>query len=141
MALVLALLNFLTIIVAIRNPNGSSYPKAVAVEPEKVDYNKITEIVKQQLALLPKPKNGANGVNGSNGANGKNGADGQNVTAEQIAQAVSDYLKVNPPPQGEPGAAGKTPELRCVNGRVDMRFVGEIQWQPLLTFAPLGVCL
>lgn len=64
-------------------------------------------------------KDGRDGVNGANGSDGTNGINGQNATAAQIAAAVSQYLRENPPPQGDKGDAGangidgESPEIRC----------------------------
>jgi hypothetical protein len=51
---------------------------------------------------------GATGAQGNPGTNGTNGSDGLNVTPQAIAQAVSDYLALNPVSgtQGAKGDAG-----------------------------------
>lgn len=83
--------------------------------------------LEQQVAEMPVPKDGRDGVDGKDGTAGRDGADGRDgidgkdadpITPEQIAGAVAEYLAANPPAagkdgrdgidgkDGEPGAAG-----------------------------------
>lgn len=76
--------------------------------------NRIAEL-EQQIADMPAPKDGRDGVDGKDGSNGLDGApgapgqdgkDAEPVTAEQIAEAVAQYLAINPPVPGRDGLDG-----------------------------------
>lgn len=76
---------------------------------------RIAEL-EQQIADMPVPKDGRDGVDGKDGADGRDGVDGvpghdgkdaDPMTAEQIAEAVADYLAANPPAAGKDGRDGK----------------------------------
>lgn len=76
--------------------------------------DRIAEL-EQQIADMPVPKDGADGVNGKDGADGQDGADGapgrdgkdaEPVSAEEIAKAVAEYLTANPPAAGKDGLDG-----------------------------------
>lgn len=75
---------------------------------------RIAEL-EQQIKEMPTPKDGVDGVDGKDGADGRDGVDGapgrdgkdaDPVTAEQIAEAVADYLTTNPPAAGKDGRDG-----------------------------------
>ena len=75
---------------------------------------------------------GSTGITGASGTNGANGLNGNNATAEQIAVAVAEYLKANPPAKGDTGESGKDGndgrELELCymrDGRVGQRYVGD----------------
>lgn len=76
--------------------------------------DRIAELEKQ-IADMPEPKDGRDGVDGKDGANGRDGVDGapglngkdaNPVTVEQIAEAVAEYLAANPPAAGKDGRDG-----------------------------------
>lgn len=58
--------------------------------------------------------NGVNGSNGRNGSNGLNGLAGANITADQIATAVAEWMRLNPIQAliGPQGAMGEQQLLR-----------------------------
>lgn len=75
---------------------------------------RIAEL-EQQIADMPKPKDGRDGVDGKDGTNGADGIDGapgkdgkdaDPVTGEEIAEAVARYLAENPPASGRDGTDG-----------------------------------
>lgn len=75
---------------------------------------RIAEL-EQQIADMPVPKDGADGVNGKDGADGRDGADGapgrdgkdaKPVSAEDIVKAVAEYIAANPPAAGKDGLDG-----------------------------------
>lgn len=75
---------------------------------------------------------GATGMTGSSGTNGATGLNGNNATPEQIAVAVAEYLKANPPSKGDTGDSGKDGndgreiELCYLrNGSTGQRYVGD----------------
>lgn len=67
------------------------------------------------------------------------GAAGENATADQIAVAVANYLKTNPPASGKDGekgamgAAGKVVfvNLNILTGLWECRYGTDLQWQPI----------
>lgn len=65
----------------------------------RTDIKKLCqEMVEAQVALIPVPKDGRDGVNGK---------DAPPVSDEQIAAAVEKYLMANPPKDGRDGIDGK----------------------------------
>lgn len=72
--------------------------KPVAVQTQIVKQE-ISDDQLQELIEKIKPEDGRNGTdgkNGNHGNNGLNGSNGSNATAEQIATAVAEYMKLNP---------------------------------------------
>lgn len=118
-------------------------------QPETIDYLKISEITKKQiadqLAKLPTPKDGTNGSNGSNGANGNNGESGRDgrdgvngksayelwldAGNEGTMQDFLNWLK------GEKGDPGQTPQLRLnpITGVVETKLPTDFFWQVVPT--------
>ena len=81
---------------------GSQGPKG---DTPQVDYAALDTYIQQQVASLPLPQNGRS----IQGPAGPQGTSGQNVTPQQIADAVTAYFQANPPvvgPQGEQGLPG-----------------------------------
>lgn len=93
---------------SIIDPNANSFPRVQVVKGDKgdkgdtqsIDYSAIQAYIDNRIASLPKPLNGTNGKTGANGGNGFS------VTPEEIALAVADYLKANPPAAGQNGKEG-----------------------------------
>lgn len=130
----LLLFSFFSILIAIHNPSGRSYPQMVqSAQPEPVDYAKITKIVQHQISLLPTPQNGVNGKDGVNGTNGTTGATGKTGSVG-VAGAQG-----SPGPQGEPGATGKSIQLRynATKAQIEYRYDGDITWNILVTICTL----
>lgn len=147
---ILILLNLATLIVALRSPNGNSYPNQ-SIAP--LNYTKVAQIIHQQLENIP-VKNGVDGqsivgpqgLSGTNGLNGVDGINGQNVTSDQIATAVSAYLQVNPPASGAQGEKGDTGlqgpagtdastvelQYNTVKAQIEWRYNGDTSWQVLV---------
>lgn len=144
--ILLGILQLFIIGVAIHEPSGRSYPRQVETIKADIDYDKINEMIKKQLASLPTPQNGSNGTSivGATGAKGTSikgdtGSQGANVTTDQIADAVAKYFLVNPPPAGEIGVAGKTPEIRYnfAKAQLELRYEGDFTWTPLVSACTL----
>lgn len=128
----LLLMSFISIAIAIHNPNGRSYPQTMVAQPAappQVDYTKITKIVQQQLMALPKPQNG---INGENGTNGKDGTLGKPGT---VGSQGGTGVQGQPGTQGDPGPAGLSAELRynAARSEIEWRYVGELAWRPLVS--------
>lgn len=104
-------------------------------------------IVKETLVIKEKPIPGQNGVNGSDGvsikgndghtgATGSSGSNGQSITPDQIAQAVGEYLKANPPAPGKEGNTG-SPGLvvfvqqNPLTGLLECRRGTDLSWFPI----------
>jgi len=85
---------------------------------------------------LPGPvgKTGANGYNGQNGSNGVSipGKDGANITPDQIAFALSDYLRLNPVATvtGARGAPGEQQLLQVNSDTCELmsKYISDDSW-------------
>lgn len=126
---ILLLLNLVSIGVALHSPSGKSYPSTQIVKGPTGDIGPVG----------PAGPQGQTGISlqGSPGPQGVQGQPGVNVTPDQIASAVSDYLQANPPiqgGQGDPGISGREVELQSdpLTGDLEWRYVGDSFWQPLL---------
>jgi len=76
---------------------------------------------------------GLPGLPGLPGLNGRNGQDGKSVTASQIVQAVSDYLRSNPAPAGKQGAPGQngrtvTLQVNANNCQLQEKYTDDDNW-------------
>lgn len=104
-------LNFLTIVIfifillAIANqihtfitPRTTSFPKVEVVNGKngkdaQVDYNRVGQLIEAQIAALPAPQNGSNGLNGDS-IQGDQGSPGTSIQGA-------------PGPSGIPGTDGR----------------------------------
>lgn len=80
-------------------------------------------------------QNGSDGRNGINGANGLNGLAGANITPDQIATAVSEYMRLNPVQAlvGERGPTGERQllELNSESCELLTKYTGDETWEIL----------
>lgn len=140
LALVL-LLQVAVVIIAVRAPSGRSYPKATPqVTVDRVDYDKIGQLIDQRLANLHLI-NGVDGQPGAVGPVGQTGSVGQagaNGLQGGVGVAVQGP-KGDIGNQGEPGEPGKSVEIRynLTASRIEWRYVGEFSWIPLVTACTL----
>lgn len=127
----LLLMGLISNIIAARNPSARSYPRLVQgpIGPKgdtpQIDYTKIANIINQQIATLPKPKDGIDGTNGKNGVIGNPGVNGTNG---------QDGLP------GVQGADGLSVELRynAAKQQIEWRYVGDITWKLLVSNCTLA---
>lgn len=94
--------------------------------PEPVDYQKVGQIVQEQIASLPSPKNGLDGMNGTNGANGSDAIVDYNRLQGVIELEVS---KLQPPAPVVPPQIEQ--RENPVNGKTEWRCAGDTLWTSL----------
>lgn len=131
--IIAVLLNLVTILIALHSPSGKSYPHYIQGprgEAATVDYDKITSIVKQQIATLPTPHDGKDGqsIVGPSGPSGPTGSQG--VPGLSGSNGTDGTAGV----QGEPGQPGKSIELRYDSARsqIEWRYEGDLLWATLV---------
>jgi hypothetical protein len=108
-------------------------------------------VIKETVIVRDKPLQGEHGINGTNGVSIKGdqgnsvrgdkgdsiiGENGLNVTADQIAQAVTSYLQAHPPAsglKGDTGAAGLAVfvQQNPVTSVLECRRGTDTIWQPI----------
>lgn len=123
--IILILMTITSMVVAIHNPGGVSYPRVIAGprgpkgDSPSIDYGRLELAISRDIAKLPIPKDGINGRNGLNGKDGKNGKDGTRET-----NGLS----------GDPGIAGKSIEIRHNDAlhRTEWRYTGDFGWKILV---------
>lgn len=98
--------------------------------------SRLTSLQQQPQLVVHDGKDGVSiiGPAGQSGRDGKNGLNGSGVTAGQIAQAVGDYLRLNPVEavkgdSGLNGLPGKQIELQFADGHLEFKYVGDEIWQ------------
>lgn len=137
----LLLISLASLVVALKNPSGHSYPYEVQSSQPQINYQKISQIVAKQVAALPTPPAGSNGANGVNGRNGINGSPGQNGTNGQSIVGIPGPQGEAgiQGPQGDPGAPGKTVELQynSLKAEIEWRYTDDLLWRPLVSACTL----
>lgn len=87
----IVLFSIIVALIITNKSEGIPGPKGEPGDNAVVDYKLLTDYVEQRVSDIPKPKDGV---------------DGNNATPEQVAQAVSEYLQLNPPANGRDGIDG-----------------------------------
>ena len=125
----------------ISQPAPAPAPSApVVVEQKSVDPNVMRRMIREELAKIPRPKNGNDGATGPRGPAGpaptaealvpivaqvvgaymqqnppKDGVDGKSVTQDQVEQAVNGWLNANREAlRGTPGESVSKDEVRSM---------------------------
>lgn len=102
-------------------PKTTTFPTAVVQgnPPAQIDYQRVAQIIQQQLATLPAPQNGTPGIPGIPGQNGINGVPGTGGV---------------PGKDGTNGIDGRTPEVRSnpMTGDIEWHYVGDRLWTILV---------
>lgn len=120
------------------DPGAKSFPLAGPQgpkgDPAQVDYDQIHNFIIEQVAMIPRPKDG-NTIQGPPGQSiqGPPGQPGESIQGP-AGQNGQDAVGIDGTP-GEPGQPGREVEMRSnpANGNLEWRYVGELSWQTLIT--------
>lgn len=113
---VVVLIALLTANLVHRNfsPKSTDFPRVQVINGKNgkdasIDYNKVNQLIQDQLASLPKPQNGVNGANGQQGQSGLQGIPGSTgTTGAQGTAGTNGASGTN----GENGVDGLTLQVQ-----------------------------
>lgn len=88
----IVLFSVLVYLILANKQQGMIGPRGEPGDSAVVNYKLIDDYINKKVSEIPRPKDGVNGTN---------------VTPEQVAAAVSDHLRSNPPASGRNGVDGK----------------------------------
>lgn len=127
------------------DPGTKSFPSVISREgpagpPGQIDYERLSDTVRDQLSQLDQPAQGPQGIAGAagrDGAAGKDGSDGLDGAPGKDGSDGKDGTN------GIDGVSllGRTPEFRAnpITGDIEWRYVGDRLWTVLLAKCSLLV--